>query len=282
MKIQAVIWMFGTLFSFCAMAVAARELSGDIHTLQMLLVRSLIGLSVIGGIIVCRRQFTLLKTQRIGLHATRNVFHFSGQYGWFVGIGLLPLAEVFALEFTVPVWTALIAAIFLAEPLTKVKTFAIVLSLIGVAIILQPGREMIDSASFIVLAAALCYAIAYTNSKALSVTEQPLTILFYMCLLQLPLALVLGASVWAWPTFEQWLWLMLIAFTALTAHYCLTKAMQLEEVSKVVTMDFMRLPLVALLGVLLYQEPFEISLIIGALLILVANITNMKAAPKPR
>jgi len=112
MTIKAATWMIGTLMSFCLMAVSVRELGSDIDTFQVLFFRSAIGLIVISTIIIGTRNTRLFYTGRIGLHSIRNTFHFAGQYGWFVGIGLLPLAEVFALEFTVPLWTALIASFF--------------------------------------------------------------------------------------------------------------------------------------------------------------------------
>ncbi|MGI2870054.1 hypothetical protein [Vibrio alginolyticus] len=104
--------MSGTLLSFCLMAIGARELSGEIHTSQVMLVRSVLGLLVVSLFIVITKNFSAFSTKRAGLHGVRNVFHFLGQYGWLVGITLLPLAEVFALEFTVPLWTAIIDGCF--------------------------------------------------------------------------------------------------------------------------------------------------------------------------
>ncbi len=112
---RAVAWMTGTLLSFSLMAVCARELSGAIATHQTLFFRSAIGLACISLIILVSKERVKLQTNRLGLHTLRNVFHFAGQYGWFLGIGLLLLAEVFALEFTVPIWTLIVAAISLSR-----------------------------------------------------------------------------------------------------------------------------------------------------------------------
>ena len=119
------LWMVGGLVSLSLMAIGARELGGQITTFQILFFRSVISLIVITLIIVKSKKTSLFSSKRIKLHIVRNVFHFVGQYGWFLGLGLLPLAHVFALEFTVPLWTLIIAAAFLKEGITIKKTIAV-------------------------------------------------------------------------------------------------------------------------------------------------------------
>lgn len=273
------LWMSGALISFSLLAVGARELSTDINTFQALFFRSLIGLAIISAIILSKKQTALFKSNETKMHIFRNIFHFAGQYGWFIGIALLPLAEVFALEFTVPLWTALIAAIFLNEKITLKKSIALLMGMLGVVIIIKPGLEIIKPAALIVLAAAVCYAISHTSTKSLSTTEKPLTILFYMCLIQLPIGFILSFDQWEQTPLSSistlsWAWIIVISTTAMSAHYCLTKAMQYNEVGTVMAIDFLRLPLIALVGILLYQENFDISLILGAILMLAGNSLN--------
>ncbi len=116
------------------MAVGARELSGEIHTSQVMLFRSALGLLVISFILLVTKNYSGFSSKRLGLHGLRNTFHFAGQYGWLLGITVLPLAEVFALEFTVPLWTAIIAWLFLGEAITMRKLAAIGLGLVGVLV----------------------------------------------------------------------------------------------------------------------------------------------------
>lgn len=271
----AVVWMLGALSSFCLMALGARELSGEISIFQTLFFRSVIGLLFIGLVVLLSRQEISFRTHKLTLHTFRNLFHFAGQYGWFVGIGLLPLAEVFALEFTVPIWTLIIAVMFLGEKLTNRKLIAVLLGMSGVLVIVQPGYSIVDSASLIVLAAAVFFAISHTSTKSLSSTDSAFSILFYMCLIQLPIGFMLSAGDWLWPTVTQWLWLVVVGITALSAHYCMAKAMQHAEVTTVVTLDFVRLPLITLVGVLLYAEAFDVSLILGGGLMLVGNLVSI-------
>lgn len=276
---RAFLWMTGALVSFCLMAIGGRELAGGINTFQILLSRSVIGLLVVSALIWRTGKPELFRTRRLKLQVGRNLFHFVGQYGWFLGIGLLPLAQVFALEFTTPLWTLLIAALFLKEKLTARKAVAIALGSVGVYLILNPGSDIVNPAALYVLGAAVCYALAHVATKALSTTEDPLTVLFYMCLVQLPLGLLLSASHFVLPTPLQWVWLTLIGLSALSAHFCLTHAMKTAEVSVVVTLDFLRLPLIGVVGMALYGEGFKPMLLVGAALMLVGNLINVY---KPR
>jgi drug/metabolite transporter (DMT)-like permease len=268
-------WMAGALLSFCVMAIGARELWGSISTFQILFFRSVVGVLVITLIIYKSGDCRLFSTARIKLHTARNVFHFAGQYGWFVGLGLLPLAEVFALEFTVPIWTLIIAAIFLQESITPRKTLAVIFGAAGVYVILKPGSQVISPASTIVLLAALCFAAAYVFTKSLSNTENPLTVVFYMCLIQLPIGMFLSLSNWVFPNPIQWAWLCAVGLTALSAHYCVTSAMKISEAGIVVTLDFLRLPLIAVVGIVFYNEAFDLALVVGAGLMLFGNLINL-------
>ena len=230
---------------------------------------------MIGALILYKKQTQLMTTQTIKLHIIRNGFHFLGQFGWFIGIALLPLSQVFALEFTAPIWTLLIASLVLNETLNKKKLLSLMLAILGVAIIVKPGSELFNPVSLIVLGAAFGYAVSYVSTKALTSTEHILTILFFMNLLQLPMSLPLSVYYWVTPNTIQLFWLLAIGVTALTAHFCLTKAMQIADVSQVVMMDFLRLPLIIIVGVMLYQEAFEVSVLVGAGLMLLANLINV-------
>lgn len=271
----AFLWMSGALLSFCLMAIGGRELAGSIGTFQILFFRSVIGLLVVSLIIARSRRMTLFGTNRFRLHLARNTFHFAGQYGWFLGLGLLPLAQVFALEFTTPLWTLIFASLFLKESFTLRKSLALALGSVGVYLILNPGAEIVSAAALYVIGAAIGYSLAHVSTKALSSTDDPLTVLFYMCALQLPMGLVLGLRGFVMPDAAQCLWLTLIGLSALSAHFCMTHAMKKTQVSIVVTLDFLRLPLISVLGVMFYAEAFNPMLVLGATLMLLGNLINI-------
>jgi len=276
----AVYWMIGTLVSFSLMAIGARELGDRISPFEMIFFRSLIGLVLITLVVFYQRQWQVLKTERLGLHLGRNIINFLGQYCWFIGIALLPLAEVFALEFTVPLWTLMIACVFLGERLTKVKLASLAMGLLGVVIIIQPTTAVFNPASIIVLLAAISFAASYVGTKSLSQSDTPLNILFYMSLIQLPIGLFFTISDWQMPQGTDWLYLVIVGITGLTAHFCISKAMQNADASVVVTLDFLRLPLIAVVGMLVYSESIELAVLLGGLLMVAGNILNVRASRK--
>lgn len=266
--------MMGAIASFSLMAIAARELDGHIDKFELLAIRSIVGVVLLVIIMNVIKRPTLMYSQRTKIHFWRNLVHFIGQFLWLVAIGLLPLAEVFAIEFTMPLWVLIIAAVFLGERITKRKSVAVALGLLGVAIIVKPGQQLFSQGAIIMLIAAFCFAITHIVNKSLLRTEHPLTIVFYMTLIQLPLGALLAGADWTMPAPWMWPWVMAIALTGLSAHYCVSKAMQMTEVSVVISLDFLRLPLIATMGMMLYGESFDVAVLFGGALILAANLIN--------
>jgi drug/metabolite transporter (DMT)-like permease len=275
--IRAALWMSGALVSFMAMAIAGRELSVELTTFQILFFRSFVGLIVVVALLQ-RWGWSQVKTRVFGTHLMRNVAHFGGQYGWFYGIALIPLTEVFAIEFTIPIWTAIMATIFLGERMNGLRALAVALGFVGILVILRPGMAVVSAPALAVLAGALCYAISHVFTKRLSGTETPLTILFYMTVIQLPLGLVPALPHWVWPSAGLWPWVSVVAVTALSAHYCLTRAFQLADATVVIPIDFLRLPLIAIVGFLFYGEALQIWVFVGALIVFAATWLNLKSA----
>ena len=275
--IRAALWMSGTLLSFMAMAVAGRELSTELTTFQILFFRSLVGLAVIIALLQ-RAGWRHVKTGAFGAHLVRNLAHFGGQYGWFYGLALIPLTEVFAIEFTVPIWTAILATIFLGERMNRLRALAVVLGFAGILVILRPGVAMVSPPALAVLAAALAFAIAHTLTKRLSGSDTPIAILFYMTAIQLPIGLALALPGWVWPSRSLWPWVVVVGVTALSAHYCMTRAFRLADATVVMPLDFLRLPLMAVVGFIVYGEALQIWVLVGATIVFAGTWLNLKGA----
>jgi len=184
---------------------------------------------------------------------------------------------VFAIEFTVPIWTALLALFMLGEKLTRPRLLAVVFGAIGMLIILRPGLEVVDPAALAVLAGAVCFAITNIKTKKLAHTDHPVSVLFYMSIVQLPLALFPSLPHWVTPSVTAWPWILVVGITALSAHYCITRAMQLVDATVVAPMDFMRLPLITLVGFMLYDESIEWIVLLGAAVMFIGNYINVRA-----
>lgn len=266
--------MAGALLCFMAMAIAGRELSSSLGTFQILFFRSLCSLAII-AMLLWRTGWRQVATHRFGLHTLRNVSHFGGQFGWFYGLAFIPLAEVFAIEFTTPIWTAIFAALILGERLTLSRLVAVTMGLAGVIIIVRPGSGAVHPAALAVLFGAMAYALCHTMTKKLSETESPLCILFYMSAIQLPLGLLPSLPDFSIPPIAAWPFILIVGTTALAGHYCMTKAMSLADVTVVVPMDFLRLPLIALVGAAVYDEHVQPAVFAGAALIIGGNLFSL-------
>ena len=271
----AACWMTGALLSFAAMAIAGRELTDTMNTFEILFLRSGVSLLIVAALLPWMGA-GVLRTQHIGLHVFRNAIHFAAQFGWFLGIALLPLATVFSLEFTIPIWSALLAVTFLGERLNRGRIVAIVFGFGGVLIILRPGTEAIDIASLAVLAAAFGYAVSYISVKRMTAWDKPFAIIFYMNLMQLPMGLVPALFDWVPPMTNDIPWILLVGVTGLTAHYSITKAFLLADATLILPIDFLRLPLIAVVGFLFYSEGVDLTLFAGAIIIFAGNYYNIR------
>jgi drug/metabolite transporter (DMT)-like permease len=272
----AAAWMGGALASFMAMAIAGREMSRELDTVQTLLWRSVVSFVVICAVLA-RSGWAQVATRRLGRHALRNTVHFAAQFGWFYALGLLPLATVIAIEFTTPIWTLFIAMLVLGERLSGARVAAVALGIAGMLVILRPGVAPIGLPTLAVLGSALGYALTYVLTKELIRSDSPLAVLFWMSLIQLPLALLPALPGWTLPSPALWPWVLLVGVTGLTAHYSFTRALGYADAMVVAPLDFLRLPLIALVGFAFYREPLDWFVLGGAVLMLLGNLVNIRA-----
>ena len=264
--LRGALWMVGALLSFSLMAVSVRELLRTMGSFEILFLRSLVSFVLVLAVLP---PFGLgaLRTRHFGLHLVRNVLHFSGQYAWVYAIAMLPLATVFAIEFTMPVWTALLAIPILGERLNRGRTVMLVLGLAGILVILKPGFGVVHPAALVMLAGSFAYASTMIATKRLSGSDSALAVVFNMSVVQLPLAFVPALPGWVAPALVDLPWILAIGAAGLSAHYCLTRAMRIADATLVVPIDFLRLPLIAVVGMLFYGEPLEFSIMLGAAMI---------------
>lgn len=268
----AAFWVLGSTASFILMMVSVREMSTDMSSFEILSFRSLIGIPVM-CVVAWYMGFRKVRTRRVGMQVGRNVVHFGGQWCWVIGITLLPMAHVTALEFTMPMWTAVIAMLFLGEKAKSHRIFAVVMGLAGVLVILRPGIEIVTDGALVVLLGALCYGVSNVMMKSLTSNDAPWVIVFWMQVIQLPLSLLPAIFwfEWVWPGSADAPWLLAIGLTGMSAHFCLARAFQLADATVCIPVDFARLPLAALVGWLFYAEGVSIWIVLGALLIFGGN-----------
>jgi drug/metabolite transporter (DMT)-like permease len=277
--VPAVLWMIGALLSFSTMAVSIRELSHVLGILEILALRSALGLAILLTLALARPELRgAIRTRHIWLHLMRNSVHFAAQVAWATSLTLLPLATVFSLEFTMPAWTALLAAIFLHERPTQSRIGAVILGFAGVLVIIRPGLQTFQPAAFLTLAAAFGYGITLTATKRLTATDPTFAIVFWMNAMQLPMNLAGSDPAFALKLgVAQIVPIVGLGIAGLTSHYCLSNAFRAGEATLVVPIDFLRIPLIALVGWWLYAEPLDLHVFAGAGLIVSGILWNLRA-----
>lgn len=258
------------------MSVSGRIVTREIDVFQAMELRSVIAFFMILPLVYREGGLRAMRSDILPRHIGRNLAHYLGQYAWLMALTMIPLAQVISIEFTAPIWAAFLAAFFLNERLTWRKGVVILFGLAGVAFIVRPGVAPINPGHLIVLGAAVVFAISFIATKALTRRDSATKIIFWMLVVQSIVGIVPALNVWTWPSASTWPWIFLLAFSGSFAHFCMAKALSHADATVVMPMDYLRVPLSALIGYLLYAEAIDGFTALGAGLILVGNLFNLR------
>ena len=273
------LWMSGAIVSFSTMAIAGRAVSDELDAVEILLYRSIFGLGIVLAGAWFAGTLSQINARHRGLHLSRNLCHFSGQALWFSALPLLPLAQIFALEFTSPIWVLVLSPLILGEKLTRLRVGVALVGFVGILIVARPGVVMMNIGVVAAALSAVCFAGSIILTKRLTRTETLTCILFYLTAMQLVFGLVCAGfdGHITLPSLMIWPWLVLIGCAGVCAHFCLTTALTLAPATVVVPFDFIRLPAIAAVGLVFYDEALDIFVLIGAVVIFAANYANIWA-----
>ncbi|WP_456390152.1 DMT family transporter [Profundibacter sp.] len=279
--LRAALWMIGAITSFSSMAIAGRAISIELDTFELLLYRSLIGIVIVLLIGGAAGTLTQINPRQFGTHLIRNISHFAGQNLWYFAITVIPLAQVFALEFTSPLWVIALSPLLLGERLTGMQVLVGFIGFTGVLLVAQPSAQNMNWGLIAAALSAIGFAGSIIFTKKLTRHTTLTNILFWLVVMQSVFGLICAGydgDIQA-PSAVTLPWLTLIGFAGLLAHFCLTKALTIAPASTVIPFDFARLPLIAIIGALFYNEPIDGFVIIGAILIFAGNYLNIKTTP---
>ncbi len=275
--LKAALWMMGAIASFSGMAIAGRAVAGTHDTFEMMMYRSFVGLIIVCILLTATRSWHQVTRRSMGVQFVRNAAHFTGQNLWFYAVTLIPLAQLFALEFTSPLWVLVLSPLILGERMTKVRAVSAVMGFIGILIVARPSPETIDAGIVAAAASAIFFALTIMFTRRLTRTETVACILFWLTFLQAIMGVI--AVGWdgqiAWPTAQTAPWLVMIGLAGLVAHFCMTNALAIAPATVVVPIDFVRLPFIAVVGYLVYDEALDIWVFVGALVIFAGNYLNI-------
>ncbi|MGJ8583259.1 MAG: DMT family transporter [Marinosulfonomonas sp.] len=276
--VAAAIWMIGSIVSFTAMAVAARAVSFEMDTFEIMMYRSLLGVIVVLSVATLAGTRQQITTRSLGTQIVRNLFHFTGQNLWLFAVTVVPLAQVFALEFTLPIWVMFLAAIVLGESLTRTRVMTAVIGFAGILIVTRPWSIGLSAGIVAAALAAIGFAASAVFTRLLTRTETITCIMFWLTGTQLVFGLICAGydGDIAIPSAGSVPWLVVIGMAGLVAHFCLTTALSLAPAAVVVPIDFVRLPLIVAVGYFLYNEPLEPPVLLGAIIIFAATYYNIR------
>ncbi|HXF55220.1 MAG TPA: DMT family transporter [Hyphomicrobiaceae bacterium] len=273
---RAMAWMGLTLASFVMVAISGREAGRVLSTIDLMFYRSVISLAILlVGIRLAGIDLSLFRTDRLGLHVLRGTVHFAAQAAWLHALILIPLTELFALEFTAPLWVAVLAPLLLGERLTPIRGAAAALGFCGILFIARPGSASLEFGTLLALASAVGFALSIVGTKLLIRTDAPLSILFYMIAIQTILSLILSTPTLVLPDAATACWLLALGAFGLSAHFGLVRAFVHADAMVVAPMDFLRLPIITVVGVFAYQEALEWAVLAGAGIVVLANLLNL-------
>ncbi len=267
---RAALLMLGSTVFFGLMAVAIKLASQTLHTFEIAFFRNFFGL-VAALPLLLRHGPGLLKTTQLPRYVFRCLIGVVSMMAGFWAIGNLPLAQAVALSYSTPIFVTIAAVIFLHEQVRARRWTAVALGFVGVVIIVRPGTDSFTMGTLVALAAAVLSGIVSIQIKLLSKVEPADRIVLITTLLWVPMSLLPALMVWEWPRGIVWLWVIAAGFLGTGGHMLWTRALKLGDVSALTPISFMQLPIVAVAGWLLFQEPLDRWTAVGAGVIFAAN-----------
>ncbi|MBS8275194.1 EamA/RhaT family transporter [Thalassospira tepidiphila] len=262
--------LFAAILAAC-FTLTIRYATEELHPYQAVFLRFAFGLILILPMVM-KRGIGSLATKRLPLFGVRGILSAAEMCLWFMAVLYLPLAEATTLNFTVPLFGTVLAALILREQVRIHRWLAIVIGFIGVALIIQPGTDTMQAASILPIAAAICMASAGLITKRLVATESTASLLFYLMIITTPVSLIPALFVWQTPS---WSALGLMAVAALMMNVmqiCNVRALQLADYSFFVGFSYLRLPIIAVLALILFGEVPDIWILPGGAMIIGAAI----------
>ena len=299
------LWALASTVAFSANDMLIKFLSGDYPLHQLIFFRSLVGLTVVVALILpFSGGLGSVRTRRLGLHLWRGLAVVLSNLFFFMALAAMPLAEAVAIFFVCPLLISLASIVFLGETVGPRRWGAILLGLVGVAIVLRPGTEAFQPASLLPLLAAVCYAALHTLTRKMGVTEGAGSLIFYIQLsfvvTSAAVGLVAGHGDWAGTgdasldfLLRAWVWpdwgdlgiMAFIGFASAAGGYAIGQAYRLSEAALVAPIEYAAIPLSVFWGWAMFGELPDavafggIALILSAGLILVWREAIARRAP---
>lgn len=268
--LRAALLMLGSTLAFGLMAIAIRYATRYVPTQEVAFFRNAFGLLALLPMLI-RPGSAPLKTQQLPRYFLRSAIGLASMLCAFWAIGHLPISQAISLSYSTPLFVTIAAVLWLGETVRMRRWAAVIIGFIGVLIIVRPGSTSFTPGTLVAVGAAVLSSLVAIQIKQLTRIDGADTVVFYTYVFWVPLSLVPALFVWVWPTGLAWVWLVATGVLGTLGQLLWTRALRLGEVSALTPISFMQLPLVSLLGWLLFNETLDRWTVIGAGIILGAN-----------
>lgn len=264
-------YMAASAFFFSVMSLLVKLAGQTLPTMQIVLARGVVLVTATG--LLLRRAGVSPRGDRTGLLLLRGLLGFTALTCFYFALVHLPLADATVIQYTNPVWTALIAAVVLDERIRGAEAAGVVASLVGVVLIARPrflfGGGGLDPVWVLVaLGGALFSAAAYVTVRKLGTTEDPLVIVFWFAVVNAVAAVPAAAPSAVWPTGPEWLLLLGVGLSALGGQLFLTHGLGRERAGKAMAVAYLQIVFAAGWGALVFDEIPDAWMVAGALLVM--------------
>lgn len=262
--LRALLWMTACGVLFGVLNMTQKLLTHQLHPPQVVCLRYLVGSALLLPFVVAA-GWQRYRPGRPSLHAWRAVFHVTGSLIWFGVIPNVTLAEASAIGFTGPIFMMLGASLFLGERMYAARWAAVLIAFGGVLVVLWPGLVDSNIASMStvwMLVSSPLFAASFLISKALTRYDRPEAIVFWLGVVifvgSLPFAVFALEwplrVAWQWPSALQWTLLGACGLVGSSAHYCMTRAYRIADVSAVQSVRFLDMVWASLFGFLMFAH----------------------------
>lgn len=262
--------MFGSAMAFGLMAVAIRLATLHVPTQEVAFFRNSFGLLALLPLLL-RPGHAPLRTRQLPRYLLRSLIGLASMLCGFWALGHLPLSLAISLSYSTPLFVTIAAVLWLGEKVRIRRWAAVIAGFIGVLVIVRPGSHAFEAGTLIALLAAVLSALVAIQIKQLTRIDGADTVVFYTYVFWVPLSLIPALFVWVWPSGIAWLWLAATGVLGTVGQLLWTRALKLGEVSALTPISFTQLPLVVVMGWLLFGETLDRWTVLGATIILAAN-----------
>ena len=250
---KAIIFNILSIVFFSIMVIFIRKASENLHILEVVFFRNLLAFIVMLPLLTST-GLAAIKMNNTKLFLMRGFFGAIGMLAGFTCLTLIPLAQATAISFSKPIFITIGAAIFLGEIIKARRIAAIIIGIIGMLVIVQPGVNSLSFGIMLAIIAALAHSVNALIVKKLTLTDSPQAIVTWMVIILIPITFIPAVAVWQWPSLETWLYLWGIAIVGTLAHFSWTKSYTMAEITSLESIEFIKLPIMALFGWMIFLE----------------------------